>query len=168
MIGVFPAVLWQHMMRQPYFEWPECLQMRLVSRSMYKMVPNVGEKVATWLNEYITVTIPERMPRFSPIMSAYKIWKRTNGCGHFRWGQLKRLEPYLTALEEFPTSLKHLYVLGQHLASNKLYKGRSTLRERLAAIEAGFGHEMVRYMMYAGLIQDTPSTRKRTKMNVFI
>lgn len=166
MIGVFPAVLWQHMMRQPYFEWPECLQMRLVSRSMYKMVPNVGEKVATWFNEFVSVRISWQVSSFCPIETVYRIWVRTEGCGQFRWGQLKRLEPYLTALDEIPTSSKHLYVLAQHLASNKLYKVRSTLRERLAAIEAGFGHEMVRYMMYAGLIQDTPSTRKRAKLDI--
>lgn len=166
MLGVFPKCLWQHMMRQPYFEWPECLQMRLVSQGMCEIVPNVGEKVATWFKDFISVSIPERMPPFSPIWTAFKIWNRAKGCGHFRWGQLKRLEPLLTALQEYPTSLKHLYVLAQHLASNVLYKGRSTLRERLAAIEAGFGHEMVRYMLYAGLIQDTPNIRKRAKMDI--
>jgi hypothetical protein len=164
MLGVFPKCLWQHMMRQPYFEWPEYLQMRLVSRDMVSLMDknSLRLKVHHWVLSHYDHAAFEN----SCTQGLCKLLRRKG-----RFFRVPRTRVLVIAIEliiwcDNLTMCNRLRDLANLLVDRKTYSTRCTLREKLTSIEGAFGHEMVRYLMYAGLLEDTKDTRKRAKMDI--
>lgn len=143
MLGVFPKCLWQHMIRQPYFEWPECLQMRLVSPKVVDE-DTIVKKVRVW------------------------IWSRFPGATGTSYGKQMfvcyKLNKYGFSIGDYDSS-PICKCIGTMLHCDLdtlqcLQDLSGLLKKDQKLIERIFGDEMVRYMMLTNKRQ-----AKRQKKN---